>query len=335
MNKFDVSVGNGKIVYISNIGSVLYGTNSENSDSDYAGIFMPSMEEVITQTFLEQYKFDTNNKNTKNNKDDIDFKIISVYEFFNLLKGGDTGALDLMFSMFRSDTIEIEDDTFVTLIKDNYKSLISKEAKSFIGYCKNQASKYGLKGKNFETISIVYEAMNNFIDTCYQLNLDLKNLKLKDFIDSESFNIVREQTDVKITLTDGVEYFTFSGKQLQLNAPFLIYSAMIAKTFNSFGSRTKAAMEAGGIDWKAVSHAVRVADELNELLTTGFITFPLANSAFIKSVKLGQVDIETVLLYLEEALENSNTNSEKSSLPSTVDEDFVNNLLLTLYAKIS
>ena len=49
------------------------------------------------------------------------------------------------------------------------------------------------------------------------------------------------------------------------------------------------------IDWKAVSHAVRYASQLEELFTTGDITFPLKGREFIAKIKAGELDYTSVV----------------------------------------
>ena len=43
----------------------------------------------------------------------------------------------------------------------------------------------------------------------------------------------------------------------------------------AFGERARAAEASGGLDFKALSHSVRVVSEMQEILTTGRIVFPL------------------------------------------------------------
>ncbi len=44
------------------------------------------------------------------------------------------------------------------------------------------------------------------------------------------------------------------------------------------------------IDWKAVSHALRAAIQVKEILTQNKITFPLKEAPFLLQVKDGKLD---------------------------------------------
>jgi predicted nucleotidyltransferase len=50
-----------KIVYLTHYGSILYGTNSESSDIDIKGIFIPTMNDVILKLDPDHYTKNTNN----------------------------------------------------------------------------------------------------------------------------------------------------------------------------------------------------------------------------------------------------------------------------------
>ena len=141
------------IVYITHYGSTLYGTNSESSDLDIKGIFVPTLEDVLLKKDPDHWTSNTNNTNTKNESGDIDCQLFSIYKFFSLLSKGETGAVDILFSMFRADTIVYEDTSFTNICRNNYNLLISKKLDSFTNYALGQAKKYGVKESNFLLMS--------------------------------------------------------------------------------------------------------------------------------------------------------------------------------------
>lgn len=86
-------------------------------------------------------------------------------------------------------------------------------------------------------------------------------------------------------------------------------------------------------DWKALSHAVRVVDEAQELLTDGFVTFPLKNAEYVKSVKKGEVDVSLVMEELEKEMSKVENLLLTTSLPAETDKVFVNKALFELVKK--
>ena len=117
---------NCNVVYITKYGSKLYGTDNPNSDTDYKGIYIPNKIDVLLKRDIEHYNFNSNDK-TRNSKDDIDLQLFSIYKFFSLLKKGETGAMDILFSMFRTDTQVHNDENFTQVIMERtIKSFITE-----------------------------------------------------------------------------------------------------------------------------------------------------------------------------------------------------------------
>ena len=82
-----------KVIYVTVYGSKLFGTDTPDSDTDYKGIFIPSMQDVLLKRDIEHYTYTTNTQG-KNDRSDIDLQLYSIYKWFDLLKKGETRALD-------------------------------------------------------------------------------------------------------------------------------------------------------------------------------------------------------------------------------------------------
>lgn len=139
----------GKLLYLTHFGSRLYGTNTATSDTDLKAIYLPNIESVVLGTVEDTIVYTTGDKDSKNSDEDVDITVYSLRYFLQLLVKGEVGAIDLLFSMFRKDTILFEKSTTTDYFRMNYLNLISKESKAFIGYCFNQAAKYGIKGSRY------------------------------------------------------------------------------------------------------------------------------------------------------------------------------------------
>ena len=82
------------------------------------------------------------------------------------------------------------------------------------------------------------------------------------------------------------------------------------------------------MDYKALSHAVRVINEVEELLDDKFITFPLKNRKYITSVKEGNEKLEEVMNYIDHKLDVVQEKLSNSDLPERSDEAFMDEILL-------
>jgi hypothetical protein len=88
-----------------------------------------------------------------------------------------------------------------------------------------------------------------------------------------------------------------------------------AKVWDNYGERARAAMTNEGIDWKAMSHAVRVARQAIELLNTGSITFPRPDAAELIEIKKGMRPYEEISALLEKLVAEVQEASQVSTLP--------------------
>ena len=83
----------GELIYLTQFGSHLYGTNTENSDLDYRGIFIPKIRDIVLKRDVDEYNTVLNINNIK-----VDVKLFSIHKFIRLCSKADTNALDLLFS---------------------------------------------------------------------------------------------------------------------------------------------------------------------------------------------------------------------------------------------
>ena len=320
---------NYKVIYITQYGSKLYGTDNPNSDTDYKGVYIPSKASVLLKRDIEHYNFNSNNSNTKNSKDDIDLQLFSVYKWFSLLKKGETGAMDILFSLFREDTQVFNDPKFTSLIKQNYKSFYNKNLHSFLGYCVGQSKVYNVRGERFNELHLFVEYFNelakeqgaNKLESMYPLVEELFTKQKYKYIKFVSAPTSRGSGEAK----EGV-YIEVLGKRFLGTVTIQYFSEKITEMEEQFGNRARAS--AKGVDFKALSHAVRVIDEVEELIDDEFITFPLKNRVYVTSVKEGNEALEDVMNYIDQKLNVVQAKLENSSLAERSDEAFMNELLL-------
>jgi predicted nucleotidyltransferase len=318
-------------------GSKLYGTDNENSDTDLKGIFIPSKD---SKKDLSSYVKDTNNSKVKNSAEDIDFTLHSIYSFFNQLQKSETGSIDVLFSMFRDDTIVFQDEEIVTNIKDNYKIFLNSNMKSFIGYALGQTKKFGIKGARYgELDSFVKEYLNT-------LSTEVNNKKTKIsilFDEMKSFILKKNYKYIKFTEAPGprgsgsyekVEYISVLDKMFEGNVSVNYFIERIMKLYDQFGNRTKTiAKTKTKTDFKALSHSLRIAEEVKELLETEYIKFPLRNSENIREVKEGKHNVEEVINKIQDILAEVDILLLKSKLPEEVNQEEIEKFLIELLFK--
>jgi len=322
---------NYRVVYVTKYGSKLYGTDNPNSDTDYKGIFIPNQESVLLKRDMEHYNFNSNDNNTRNGKDDIDLQLFSIYKFFNLLKKGETGAMDILFSMFREDTQLINDKEFTSIIMENYKRFYNKNLHSFVGYCVGQSKVYNVRGERFNELHLFVDYFNGLVKEQGSEKLETLFPTIEEKFNQKSFKYVKfvsAPTSRGSGVTKDGTYIEVLGKRFLGTVTINYFSEKITDMEQQFGNRAKAS--AKGVDFKALSHAVRVIDEVEELLDIGFITFPLKNRVYIRSIKEGYESLEEVMEYIDNKLNMVQEKLDSSNLPEKSDEEFMDKLILSL-----
>ncbi len=322
---------NYKIVYITQYGSKLFGTDNENSDTDYKGIFIPSRRDVLLKKDIEHYNYTSGENHSKNGKEDVDLQLYSIYKWFKLLKKGETGALDLLFSLFREETQVYNDEAFTLLMKQNYSKFYNRHLHSFVGYCIGQSKLYNIKGERFAELHDFVAYFANIEKEKYGLKLEEVFPQIEKRFASKTFKYIKfilaSISRGNHAYKEGI-YVEVLGKRFSGSVSVGYFAEKILAMEAQFGNRSRASSK--GVDWKALSHAVRVIEEVEELLDEEFITFPLLNREYIKSIKEGHEKLENVMQYIDTKLDVVQEKLEKSSLPEKSDEIFIEELIIKL-----
>jgi len=109
----------------------------------------------------------------------------------------------------------------------------------------------------------------------------------------------------------------------------LFFKNVVKKFYKSYGERAKQAEQNLGINWKAVSHALRVAYQTKQILTEKKITYPLKEAIFLKQVKAGKFNyLNLVASLLESLMTEVKTLAEVSTLPVKTDIKFWDNFII-------
>lgn len=282
-------------------GSHLYGTQTASSDIDKKGIFVPAVRDILlgripkTEQIMES---------------GIDGSLSSLHHFLHLAVQGQTMAIDMLWTP--ASQVELGPHGFIweELVAHRLRFL-SKDMHAFVGYARGQANKYSLKGSRLEKLVQFRGALEG---TCPEMGLYTYWDRLPR--DAERINPA------------GVPELQIAGKWFGGTTAVKFVQQVLDRAIKLYGNRACDAYEAGGVDWKAISHAVRVSRELKEILTEQQITFPLRDRELILRIKTGQVDIQEVQDLLDQDLLEIEVLIEQSSLPESVDRDWWDQFLI-------
>jgi hypothetical protein len=295
-------------------GSHLYGTNTEESDMDYKGIFMPSKKEMFLGKIPKCISETTKSGNTsKNTAEDVDTDIYSLQYFVELALQGETVALDMLHTPKELTITSLPIwDELVSLRSKFY----TKNLKAFVGYCRRQAAKYGIKGSRIS-------AAKSVMDLLYKYNGNEKMQEVWDKLPlSEHLYFIEDSPN-------GLRQYQICGKIFQESVALYYVVDILEKFVEQYGKRARLAEQNKGIDWKAVSHAVRVAYQTKSILQEGTMIFPLPEAYFVKKIKQGELHyIKEVLPVLENLMDRIELLSKYSKLPEKPDREFWENFMV-------
>jgi hypothetical protein len=313
-------------------GSHLYGTSTPASDIDYKSVFVPDADAILLQR-IKATIADKRPKQPfeKNVAGEIDQEAYALHRYLQLLAEGQTVALDMLFAprwAMPRDPVPIWDS-----IWDCRHQLLSRRAASFIGYCRTQANKYGIKGSRVHAVRNIVE----WFDEAITVNGHLAKLEVA--IDSLPTFIAERKLDHTAVIP--IEHPSRPGHPIMhleccaRKAPVTVSlkdtRAIFARLLDEYGARALMAERSEGVDWKALSHAVRVGNEALELLATGYITFPLPNAAHILTIKMGELPYKAVAEEIEDLLERVEAAEKVSILPETPNHAVMDSIVRDAY----
>jgi len=302
------------VIMLCRFGSHLYGTDTEQSDMDYKGIFMPTREQIFLGKIPKSMNMNSNNSDQKNTSEDVDCEMYSLHYFIELCCKGETAALD-MLHVNQRNLLLTEGDTW-HYIQEERTRFYTKSLKAFVGYARKQAAKYGLKGTRLAVAEELRDTLLIFKD----------GTRLREIRDRLPVN---EHCRFVGADGNGIEMYQWCGKQVQLTAKTEYTYKMVQAFIDNFGERARLAKANEGIDWKAMSHAIRAAYEVKCILRDGTLEFPLRIASTLLDVKLGRLDFTTqVLPLLEDMMEEVEGLSERSTLPEKVNRSFWNEFII-------
>ena len=307
-------------------GSHLYGTNTPTSDLDYKAVHVPSADEILLQRVRGSVcnKREKSGDGVKNEAGEMDEESYSLQRYLSLLTEGQTVAIDMLFAPHPLDTSNLWQ-----YIRENRHRLLTKRSAAFVGYCRTQANKYGIKGSR---VAAAREASDFFATALAKHGPTAKVSE----VGGELTNLLGEHTqllELPMNASGSVMgwFLECCNRKVAFTNTIKAAYEIYTRIHESYGKRAKLAESNEGIDWKALSHAVRVGQEAIELLATGEITFPLRNAEHILEIKRGLLPYDTVAAEIEGLLGDMESASEKSSLREDADYEFIDDLVKHTY----
>lgn len=331
-----------KIVMETIFGSHLYGLETPNSDTDYKGIFIPDARDILLGNAPKTIQSSTGDKHSKNTKDDIDNQMFSLTKFISLACEGDTVAID----MLHADDAKLKANSEIwQYIRANRHRFYTKELTSLFDYVRKQAAKYGVKGSRLAALREVHAVLQRSVHDTWSavsvadLSVDVdtskygKRIKVGDishtFPTNEFCRFITDDTQK----SGCQDFYEVLGRKFQFTISIAEMKKSIYKLWDEYGERARQAEANNGIDWKALSHALRGGYQLINIYKNGDLVYPMEQNPLILAVKTGKMPFKDVQEELERVVCEVERLAAISDYPEEVDKAFWEDFLEKVYSK--
>ena len=309
-------------------GSHLYGTATPQSDLDLKGVYLPEARDILLQRVRGTVDLSREKEpGEKNAPGDVDREIHSLQRYLELLAEGQTIALDMLFApawaMVRPPSpLWLE-------IQFNAPRFVSRKASTFVRYCRQQANKYGIKGSRVaaarQALAVLAAAEATYGSVA---KLAAAEVEVTALASSSGHTAVAD-----MTMQGGqvVRHLEVCGKRMPFTSSIKSAREIVERMLDEYGQRALHAERNEGVDWKALSHAVRVGREAIELFETGRIIFPLRDAAEIRAIRRGDLKYAAVAEIIDELLVAVEVAAAATSLREEPDKGFTDELVTQAY----
>jgi hypothetical protein len=322
IEEFKVQHPNSKILFLCIAGSHFFNLNNEKSDLDFRGIYLPSAQEIFSNTYLKQVSLNTKDKHdrNKNTKDDVDCTFYSIDEFLKLLAAGDFNMLELLYAP--EEKILKTSNQFKQL-QELRQTFNPKDLSSFIGFVKKELKVYALESNSFERLS----SLRQFL-----LTKDQNSVISSYWADVESWcktNNYAKTTKVPINKNNQtIPAIEIASRIFIGTDRTRVLVRRLDEMLERFGHRKKMQAE-NKMDHKGVSHAFRLLFEAESLLEQDFLQFPFPKEKedFLKKVKNQEIELSDIEpIFMDKLNKVQIANDYRIFVNAEESERYLNNL---------
>lgn len=317
-------------------GSKLYGLEHENSDTDYAGVFIPDSRDIILGTTKDIITTNTNG-NDKNTKFDVDNTQYSLKKFILTACNGDLRAMDMLHAP--KDKIIISSNEW-EFIQDNRSKFYSTNVTAFKGFFKTKVRQY----THVSCMKKIVEALEHIDDYCTP---EQKMMALRgEFQTPHLFKGGYVCNLTKIGMCQDVlptfdKMVCFIEETSDSNIPstYYVLGKHYPLDYNIRSLRKQLINDIERADgseynYKEVSQVLRVGYQLLDIFNKGDMIYPLKQTDSIMACKLGKrsiSDVEDELQQLYNDVMKAREIALKNGMPEQADRKFWEEFVFDTY----
>lgn len=314
-----------KVLFKVLTGSRLYGTHTEKSDYDYKVVVLPSMDDLLLNKTLVNRKVKPVGVKAGDKmaagETETEYLPFQVFldDFFN----GQTYALELVFAVnqgLHEDELSLPTRM---MMRDLQEKFLTSNVKKMVGYAVSQSQLYGLKTERYTTLKKAVEMLTDFalhkgagvtLNDAFDLRVALANMPHVKPVQLEASHRGSE-------LAHGLEVV---GKKFLLTNTVGTVLKSLQGLLDGYGARV-ASFDGEGVDWKALSHAVRITTQVLDLSRNGVLEFPNPKADILRRMKNGEMPLDMATTFLQvlfDQVDEAVANSKLQTRTKVLEDQF-------------
>ena len=294
-------------------GSKLYGTSTATSDTDLKTVYLPDLDELMLckKQHIFKIRLDAagNKVPDKHPMPDngVEEEFFSLQIFASDFLAGQTYALEVGNAVTQGlvtlhGTPEVQKIT-LDFIKSLVENFTTNNVSSMMGFAMKQTFDYVYRGERLLAAQKIQELLTDVLEQFVGSHVledhaeFAKHCRLSDILPCgvSAIDFIAKEAGLEIGTVENNNRVL-----LALNLNERLYSettsichlqGVLQKQINSYGVRSQQA-SLSNLEFKSMSHALRVYAQSLEILDNGTITFPSKNAIFLLKVKNGDISLE-------------------------------------------
>ena len=301
-------------------GSRLFGTANAGSDTDLKSVWLPDARDILLGRI--DWTVFANDSSRRNSSDDTDHEQHDLARFLKLLAAGHPTAAETVFAP--EDSFAEPPHRIWSSITALAPFVIPADVSKYMGFIEHQAAGFGVGGERLEAVQRALDVLTA-----------AKTRSPKCTVAEVAAEVVAAAASKHVRIderSDGGRMLLIAGRSIHFGNR-IADAHRLAWTFvESFDAKARKNAASDRRDWRAVSHAVRLAEEALELSTAGTITLPRPNADVLAEIKAGAMSVADVAERMAALIPAVAEARKRSVLPAMPDVDAIDDLVIDCHA---
>ncbi|MEM2159488.1 MAG: hypothetical protein QXN55_00885 [Candidatus Nitrosotenuis sp.] len=302
-------------------GSHLFGTATPTSDRDFKVIYLPNLNRVLLErrSQIEKRRPIGVKDEDPMPVDEAEYEFIPLKMFAEHFFEGQTYAIETAFVIANTDSdlskfVNCYDARIVEFCNELINDYLTADITKMIQYAMSQAELYGDRASRLNAVETVIKLIEKELNEGLLDESNTLGSIVDKLVDVKSeFIFITKIKDTKTGYND-MEALSVNNRTYALTTKVGHFLNVMRSLRDKYGKRVRKA-QGDEVDWKALSHAIRIAEEALDILTLGKISFPRESAKHLLEIKNGKVPFDRVKAEFEELNERVSNAQQITALP--------------------